>query len=114
MLDLIKLCPRLGVPPPRVKIITSQANQTSPTAKRVTQGKVMFDEMKSTVQELLVIEKQARYQNDWHDKPSPMVPRSVPYNCPVWPLFKPLTALFSLLQLHTGALFKRELSIIEK
>ena len=25
-LDLIKLCPRLGVPPPRAKIITSQAD----------------------------------------------------------------------------------------
>ena len=53
-LDLIKLHPRLGVPPPRAKIITSQADQTSPAAKRVTQGKVVFDEMQSTVQELLV------------------------------------------------------------
>ena len=53
-LDLIKLHPRLGVPPPRAKIITSQANRTSPAAKRVTQGKVMFDEMQSTVQELSV------------------------------------------------------------
>ena len=47
-LDLIKLHLRLGVPPPRAKIITSQADQTSPAAKRVTQGKVMFDEMQST------------------------------------------------------------------
>ena len=30
-LDLIKLQPRLGVPPPRVKIITSQADRASPT-----------------------------------------------------------------------------------
>ena len=52
-LDLIKLHPRLGVPPPRAKI-TNQADQTSPAAKRVTQGKVMFDEMQSTVQELSV------------------------------------------------------------
>ena len=56
-LDLIKLHPGLGVPPPRAKIITSQANQTSPAAKRVTQGKIVFDEMQSTVQELSVIEK---------------------------------------------------------
>ena len=53
-LDLIKLHPRLGVPPPWAKIITSQADWTSPSAKRVTQGKVMFDEMQSTVQEPLV------------------------------------------------------------
>ena len=56
-LDLIKLHPRLGVPPPRVKIINSQANQISPVAKRITQGKVVFDETQTTVQELLVIEK---------------------------------------------------------
>ena len=81
-LDLIKLHPRLGVPPPRAKIITSQADQTSPAAKRVTQGKVMFDEMQSTVQKLSV---------------------------------KPLTAPFrGLSQPHTGAPFKRELSVIDK
>ena len=56
-LDLIKLHPRLGVPSPRAKIITSQADQASPAAKSITQGKVMFDEMQSTVQELSVIEK---------------------------------------------------------
>ena len=53
-LGLIKLHPRLGVPPPRAKIITSQANWTSPAAKKVTQGKVVFDEMQSTVQEPLI------------------------------------------------------------
>ena len=80
-LDLIKLHPRLGVPPPWAKIITSQADWTSPSAKRVTQGKVMFDEMQSTVQE---------------------------------PLVKPLTALFrGLLQPCTGALFKREPSVVK-
>ena len=118
-LDLIKLCPRLGVPPQRAKIITSQADQTSPAAKRVTQGKVVFDEMQSTVQELSVkhlttpfrglsqphtgapfkrewsvIEKQARYQNDQHNEVSSMVPRSFPYNHPVWPPFKPHMAPF--------------------
>ena len=50
-LDLIKLHPRLGVAATRAKIITSQADWTSTAAKRVTQGKVMFDEMQSTVQE---------------------------------------------------------------
>ena len=44
-LDLIKLWPRLGVPPPRVKIITSQADRASLTTNWVTKGKVMFDEM---------------------------------------------------------------------
>ena len=56
-LDLIKFHPGLGVPPPRAKIITSWADRASPAAKRITQGKVMFDEMQSTVQEPLVIEK---------------------------------------------------------
>ena len=79
-LDLINLHPRLGVPPPRAKFITSNANQTSPSAKRVTQGKVKFDQMKSTVQEPSVVEKQARYQNDQHDKLSSMVPRSALYD----------------------------------
>ena len=102
-LDLIELHLRLGVPPLRAKIITSQADQTSPAAKRVTHGKVMFDEMQSTVQELSVkpltapfrglsqpctgspfkrepsvIEKWARYQNDQHNETSSMVPRSAP------------------------------------
>ena len=80
----------------------------------VTQGKVMFDEMKSTVQELSVIGKQARYQNNQHDETSSMVPRSTLYNCPIWPPFKPLTAPFSLLQPHTGAPFKGDLSVIER
>ena len=45
-LDLIKLQPRLGVPPPpRVKIITSQADRASPINNWVTKGKIMFDEM---------------------------------------------------------------------
>ena len=48
-LDLIKLHPRLGVPPPRLKIITSQADRASPAAKSIIQGKVVFDEMQSTV-----------------------------------------------------------------
>ena len=78
-LDLIKLHPRLGVPPPRAKIITSQEDWASPAAKRTTQGKVMFDEMQSTVEEPLVIEKWARYQNDQHDEMSSLVPRSAPY-----------------------------------
>ena len=78
-LDLIKLHPRLGVPPLKAKIITSQADWASPAAKRITQCKVMFDEMQSTVQEPLVIEKWARYQNDQHDKLSSLVPRSTPY-----------------------------------
>ena len=78
-LDLIKLHPRLGVPPPRAKIITSHTNWTSPAAKRVTQGKVMFDEMKSTVQEPSVIEKQARSQNNWHNKTSSMVYQDQPH-----------------------------------
>ena len=139
-LDLIKLHSRLGVLPPRAKIITSQANRTSPAAKRVTQGKVVFDEMQSTVQEpsvkpltapfrgllqphtgvpfrreLLVIEKQARYQNDRHDELSSVVPKSILHDCPIQPPFKPLMAPFrGPLQPHTGALFKRELSVIER
>ena len=80
-LDLIKLHPGLGVPPPRAKIITSQADQASPAAKKITQSKVMFDEMQSTVEEPLVIEKWARYQNDQHDKMSSLVARSAPYEC---------------------------------
>ena len=44
-LDLIKLQPRLGVPPPRAKIITSQVDTASPTTNQVTKGKIMFDEM---------------------------------------------------------------------
>ena len=80
-LDLIKLCPRLGVPPPRAKITTSQADIASPAAKRITQGKVMFDEMQSTVQEPLVTEKWARYQNNQHNEMSSLVPRSAPYEC---------------------------------
>ena len=114
-LDLIKLHPRLGVPPPREMIITSHANQTSPAAKRVTQGKVVFDEMQSTVQELSVIGKQGRYQNDQHDNLSSMVPNSAPYNCPIWAPFKPFTAPFrNPLQPHAGAPFKREPSVIQK
>ena len=80
-LDLIKVHPKLGIPPPRAKIITSQADQTSPAAKRVTQGKVVFDEMESTVQEPSVIEKQVGHQNNQHDKMSSLVPRSNPYEC---------------------------------
>ena len=81
VITLIKLHLRLGVPPPRAKIITSQADQTSPAAKRVTQGKVVFDEMQSTGH---------------------------------IPSVKLLTTPFrGLLQPHTGAPFKRELSVIE-
>ena len=58
--------------------------------------------------EPLVIEKWARYQNNWHDKMSSMVPRSVLYDCPVWPPFKPLTALFSLIQPHTPARYHND------
>ena len=129
-LDLIKLHLRLGVPPPRAKIITTQADQTSPAAKRVTQCKVVFDEMQSTVQELSVkpltalfrgplqphigalfkrepsvIGKRARYQNDQHDEMSSMVPRSAPYDHPIWPPFKPCMAPFRtpIQNPHTGA-----------
>ena len=57
-LDLIKLHPGLGVPLPRAKIITSHVDRTSPCShKRVTQGKVVFDEMQNTVQELSVVGK---------------------------------------------------------
>ena len=80
-LDLIKLRPRLGAPPPTAKIITSQADRASPAAKSITQGKVMFDEMQSTVQEPFVVEKWARYQNNQHDEMSSLVPRSAPYEC---------------------------------
>ena len=103
-LDLIKLPPGLGAPPPRAKIITSQADQTSPADKRVTQGKVVF-EMQSTVQEPSVIEKWARYQNNQHDKLSPLVPRSTPYECSKhaeWP--KSLTVQPH----HSTPMFKRD------
>ena len=140
-LDLIKLHLRLGVPPPRAKIITSQADQTSPAAKRVTQGKVVFDEIQSTghvpsvkplttlfrgllqpctgapfKREPSVIDKWARYQNDQHDETSSMVPRSALYDCPVQPPFKPCTAPFRtpIQNPCTGALFKREPSVIDK
>ena len=43
-----------------------------------------------------VIEKQARYQNNQHDEMSSMVPISAPYDCPIWPPFKPLMALFRI------------------
>ena len=63
-----------------------------------------------------VIGKQARYQNDRHDEMSSMVPRSAPYDCPIWPPFKPLTAPFRtpIQNPCTGAPFKRELSVIGK
>ena len=72
MLDLIKLHPRLGVPPLRAKIITSKADRVSPAAKRITQGKVTFDEM------------------------SPLVQESAPYNCPIWAPFDPHMASFTI------------------
>ena len=93
-LDLIKLWPWLDVPPPWAKIITNQADQASPAAKRVTQGKVVFEEMQSTIQELSIIEKWARYQNDQHDELNPMVPKSTLYDCPIWPPFKHCMAPF--------------------
>ena len=34
--------------------------------------------------QLVVREKQGRYQNDQHDELSHMGPRSAPYDCPVW------------------------------
>ena len=44
-----------------------------------------------------------------------MVPRSAPYDHPVWPPFKPCTGPIQRpLQPHTGAPFKREPSVIEK
>ena len=43
-----------------------------------------------------------------------MVPRSAPYDCPIQPPFKPLMAPFSLLQPHTGALFKGDLLVTER
>ena len=95
MLDLIKLCPRLGVPPLRAKIITSKADRASPAAKRITQGKVTFDEM------------------------SPLVQESALYNCPVWAPFNPHTVLFTI-QPHAApfkphaALFKWQPVVIEK
>ena len=45
---------------------------------------------------------------------SSMVPRSTPYDYPVWPLFKLLTAPFSLIQPCTGAPFKGDLSVVER
>ena len=80
-LDLIKPHPKLGVPSPRAKIITSQADWASPAAKRITLGKVVFDKMQSTVQEPLVTEKWARYQNNQHNEISSLVPKSAPYEC---------------------------------
>ena len=56
--------------PLRAKIITSKADRVSPAAKRITQGKVAFDEM------------------------SPLVQESALYNCPVWAPFNPHVALF--------------------
>ena len=72
MLDLIKLHPRLGVPPLRARIITSKADRAAPAAKRITQGKVTFDEM------------------------SPLVQESAPYNCPILAPFDPHTAPFTV------------------
>ena len=91
-LDLIKLHPRLGVPPPRAKIITSQADQASPAAKRVTQGKVVFDEMGSTVQEPSVIMISTVRQFHWYQNHSCMTA-----------LYRPHSAI---IQPHTGAPFK--------
>ena len=95
MLDVIKLCPRLGVSPLRAKIITSKADRVSPASKRITQGKVAFDEM------------------------SPLVQESAPYNCPVRAPFNPHTAPFTI-QPHVApfkphvAPFKQQPVVIEK
>ena len=95
MLDLIKLCRKLGVLPPRVKIIPSKADRASPAAKRITEGKVTFDEI------------------------SPLVQESAPYNCPIWAPFDPRTAPFTI-QPHEApfkphvAPFKWQPVVIEK
>ena len=44
----------------------------------------------------VVREKQGRYHNDQHDEPSHMGPRSAPYNFPIWALFNPHLALFTI------------------
>ena len=38
----------------------------------------------------VVREKRGRYQNDQHDKPSHMGPRSALYKCPIWAPFNPI------------------------
>ena len=45
-----------------------------------------------------------------------MVSKSIPYDCPTWPPFKPHMAPFrtSIQNPHTGAPFKREPSVIGK
>ena len=62
--------------------------------------------------ELWVIGKQAKHQNDQDIDVSSMVWRSVLYDCPIWPPFKPLTAPFRtpIQNPHTGAPSKRTVS----
>ena len=85
---------QLFVPPPRTKIITSQADQASPAAKRVTQVKVMFDVMGSTVKEPFIGTKIS----------------------PIWlTCTGPIQLSFSPVQKpHTWALAKREPLIIQR
>ena len=56
----------------RAKIITSKVDGASPAAKRITQGKVTFDDMSQLVQE------------------------SAPYNCPIQAPFDPCMAPFTI------------------
>ena len=188
MLDLIKLCPRLGVPPLRAKIIISKADRVSPAARgslkarshlmrwahwhrnlphttapfspihcsvpyspiqMATSGHrktsytskwsgrqaesygtkispiwlphlgpiqhlfnpIHCSALCSPVQpcaalfkpcaapfkwQPVVREKQGRYKNDQHNELSYMGPRSAPYDCPVWALFNPHSAPFTV------------------
>ena len=53
--------------------------------------------------EPMAIQKPDKYQNDQHAKMSAVIPKSTLYDCPIWPLFKPLMAPFKIpLQPHSG------------
>ena len=71
----------------------------------------------------VVREKQDRYQNDQHNEPSHMGPRSAPYNSPIWAPFDPCSAPFTIqpcaapfkpctapftIQPHAGAPFRED------
>ena len=81
--------------PSKAKIITSKADRVSPAAKRITQGKVTFDEM------------------------SPLVQESAPYNCHICAPFGPHMAPFTI-QALCGPIqacvtpFKQQPLVIEK
>ena len=79
MLDLIKLCPRLDVPPPRAKIITSKADRASPAAKKITQGKVTFDEMSPLVQESAPHDSPIQAPSGSHSAPFTIQPHAAPF-----------------------------------